>query len=189
MMNSDAKVISRNGLTATIYWDRDPQDPREWGPESVMVCFHRNYRLGDTHSFSDPEDLRDTVDSPGVYRLPLYLYDHSGITMSTSSFGCRWDSGQVGFIYMTAAAARQRWGWKRITAERRQRILDTLQSEVEVYDMYLTGDVYGYVIEDEDGEELAQCGGFFGLESVEEEVNQQLDYWISKLPQQLELAV
>jgi len=31
--------------------------------------------------------------------LPLYLYDHSGITMSTSVFSCPWDSGQVGWIY------------------------------------------------------------------------------------------
>ena len=32
--------------------------------------------------------------------LPLYLYDHSGLTMSTNDFGDRWDSGCVGFIYM-----------------------------------------------------------------------------------------
>jgi hypothetical protein len=31
----------------------------------------------------------------------LYLYDHSGITISTSPFSCGWDSGQVGFIYLT----------------------------------------------------------------------------------------
>ena len=31
--------------------------------------------------------------------LPLYLYDHSGITMNTTGFSCPWDSGQVGWIY------------------------------------------------------------------------------------------
>ena len=31
--------------------------------------------------------------------LPLYLYDHGGITMSTGAFSCSWDSGQVGWIY------------------------------------------------------------------------------------------
>lgn len=41
---------------------------------------------------------------------PLYLYDHSGITMSTGSFVGRaqhadWDSGQVGFIYMDKETA------------------------------------------------------------------------------------
>ncbi len=31
--------------------------------------------------------------------LPLYLYDHGGITMRTNPFSCPWDSGQVGWIY------------------------------------------------------------------------------------------
>lgn len=35
----------------------------------------------------------------GMVILPLYLYDHSGITMNTCGFSCPWDSGQVGWIY------------------------------------------------------------------------------------------
>ena len=31
-----------------------------------------------------------------VVILPLYLHDHSGLTMNTSGFHCPWDSGQVG---------------------------------------------------------------------------------------------
>lgn len=42
--------------------------------------------------------------------LPLYLYDHSGLTMSTSDFGDRWDSGCVGFIYMDKATAMKEIG-------------------------------------------------------------------------------
>lgn len=45
-------------------------------------------------------ELRDILDSLDKYViLPLFLYDHSGITMSTSVFSCPWDSGQVGWIY------------------------------------------------------------------------------------------
>lgn len=42
--------------------------------------------------------------------LPLYLYDHSGLTMSTSDFGDRWDSGCVGFIYMDKDTAMKELG-------------------------------------------------------------------------------
>lgn len=42
--------------------------------------------------------------------LSLYLYDHSGLTMSTSDFGDRWDSGCVGFIYMDKATAMKEIG-------------------------------------------------------------------------------
>lgn len=48
--------------------------------------------------------------SDHVAILPLYLYDHGGITMSTGSFVGRaphadWDSGQVGFIYLDKETA------------------------------------------------------------------------------------
>ena len=42
--------------------------------------------------------------------LPLYLYDHSGLTMSTNDFGDRWDSGCVGFIYMDKDTAMKELG-------------------------------------------------------------------------------
>lgn len=42
--------------------------------------------------------------------LPLYLYDHSGLTMSTNDFGDRWDSGCVGFIYMDKDTAMKEIG-------------------------------------------------------------------------------
>lgn len=48
----------------------------------------------------EEDEFQDILDSLDKYIiLPLYLYDHSGITMSTSVFSCPWDSGQVGWIY------------------------------------------------------------------------------------------
>ena len=44
-------------------------------------------------------ELYDLVRATDKYViLPLYLYDHSGITISTGPFSCPWDSGQVGWI-------------------------------------------------------------------------------------------
>lgn len=104
--------------------------------------------------------------------LPLYLYDHSGITMSTSSFNDRWDSGQVGWIYVTK---------QRLVEEgvEEQAGKEVLVSEVEVYDKYLRGDVYGFILEekDEDGEvvdEIDSCWGFYGLEHISEELIGQI---------------
>lgn len=89
--------------------------------------------------------------------LPLYLYDHSGITMSTGPFSCPWDSGQVGFIYVSRENAAKEWA---DTTEKQAR--NYLCGEVEVYDQYLRGEVYGFVIEDLCGEEFDSCWGFFG---------------------------
>jgi hypothetical protein len=45
------------------------------------------------------ELLELTEQIQGLVILPLYLYDHGGITISCSPFSCPWDSGQVGWIY------------------------------------------------------------------------------------------
>lgn len=92
----------------------------------------------------------------------LYLYDHSGITMNTSGFSCPWDSGKVGYIYVSKEKVRKEYGWKNITKSRREKIEGYLDGEVETFDQYLRGDVYGFIIEDEDGEETDSCWGFFG---------------------------
>ena len=72
-----------------------------------MVCFHKRYSLGDDHDihhddFNGWDEMGEhlTKGHDAVIILPLYLYDHSGITIQTTPFSCPWDSGQVGFIYM-----------------------------------------------------------------------------------------
>ena len=143
-----------------------------------MVCFHGRYNLGDAHDidfgdFDGWDDMRayliKAYDAAVV--LPLYLFDHSGITMATHPFGCRWDSGQVGFIYMERATIlKEAPGHPKIlTPKAKAWATHYLHSEVRVYDHYLTGDVYGYIIEDEQGETVEACWGFFGHNDCQKE--------------------
>lgn len=57
-------------------------------------------------------ELYDLVRATDKYViLPLYLYDHSGITISTVPFSCPWDSGQVGWIYAPKDTFRKATGY------------------------------------------------------------------------------
>jgi hypothetical protein len=112
--------------------------------------------------------------------LPLYLYDHGGITMNTSGFRCPWDSGQVGYIYVSVEDAKKEYGWKRLTQKRRKLIETNLTNEVKTYDQYLTGDVWGWIIEDEDGEHIDSCWGYYGHEYCQQEGQIELDYLLEK---------
>lgn len=76
--------------------------------------------------------------------LPVYLIDHSGITLSTTPFQNRWDSGQAGWIWTTKEKACRVTGIKDISQERMK---EYLESEVTRYSKYLTADVYGYIVE------------------------------------------
>lgn len=104
--------------------------------------------------------LLDAISGKAVI-LPLYLYDHSGITMNTTGFHCPWDSGQVGFIHVSLEDVRREYGVQRVSGKLRRTVEDALRAEVSAYDDYLRGEVYGFVIE-RDGDHVESCWGFFG---------------------------
>jgi len=139
--------------TINIVQDELADSPREmWDNLGTMLCKHSRYDLGDKNAI-EPEK--------GAVILPLYLYDHSGITINTTGFSCNWDSGQVGIIYCNLDTIRKEYNVKRISKALRERVAKTLKSEVAVYDDYLTGNVYGFSIE-KDNEITDSCYGFFG---------------------------
>lgn len=145
------KIIGR--YKVKVVQDTTPINPREWDNLGTMVCFHNRYSLGDKHSY-DSDDYRGWAEMKeaiikkekvGVI-LPLYLYDHSGITMKTTEFTCKWDSGQVGFIFISKKKMLEEYGGKIVTQALKDRVEKYLVAEVETYDKYLTGEVYGYEV-------------------------------------------
>lgn len=162
---------SYRGHTIKIYQDPDPPNPRDCDYQEnfgTMVCFHKRYVLGDTghgisqddfHSWDELEAYLIKEKGAAVI-LPLYLYDHSGITMNTTGFHCPWDSGRVGFIYATKQDIRDNYGIKRVWKGTEERARNLLEAEVKEYDRYLTGQVCGYQIEDPDGEDVDSCWGY-----------------------------
>ena len=134
-----------------IEQDMDNDSPRdEYENMGTMACWHsRHSLLGDEQPTCDPHDYRSGLDE-GTITLPLYLMDHSGISISTSGFSCPWDSGQVGFIYVTLEDVRKEYGDD--SAESQAKAIEVLQSEVRTYDSYIRGRVYGYTLE-----KLVEC--------------------------------
>jgi len=128
-------------------------DPRDDWNLGIMACFHRRYNLGDkvtdlrggTITVEEARRIEETntcpiaLDAPWepCVVLPLYLYDHSGITMNTTGFECRWDSGQVGIIYAPYSRIRECYGVKRVTAKMIERTKAALLAEVNDYDSWL----------------------------------------------------
>jgi len=179
----NVKSFEHKGLNINIWLDTDPMNPREWDNIGTMVCFHGRYDLGDKHEFRDPEHFEEFLieEKDNIFYLPLYMYDHGGITIKTSPYGCEWDSGQVGYIYITK---------KRAEEEGLRDPFHNLEREVKEYDHYLVGNCYGYTIEDNEGEMLDSVGGFIGYEEVAiGEAKTNADYWERTLPKQYSLAL
>jgi hypothetical protein len=178
-----------------VFPQMNPESPRDWDNFGTMVCFHRRYNLGDKHNYNGSnyggweEQRKDIEKNENVcVILPLYLYDHSGITIKTSPFGCSWDSGQVGWIFISKDKVKKEFNLKRISKEVKERAEKILESEVLTYDQYLTGDIYGYEISKvtecelghEHKESLESCWGFYGEDNCMDEAKSVLSYYTEK---------
>lgn len=159
-----ANEFNHHGISVKIESDDSPFDPRkDHETYTTVVAWHRRSDIGDEgfnyrdiadHMGESPDDLvqwlKDEHDAVCV--LPLYLFEHGGQTISLKPFGDRWDSGQVGYVFVTQAD------------------LDTtgaptpeglIEGDVAEYDAFLRGEVYGYIVADgEDDQE--SCWGFIG---------------------------
>lgn len=151
-----ARIKLSGNRSIGIENDADPINPREYNDDTmpVMNCIHSHYNLGDKHSFKTPQELIKHIKNGNFHHLPLYLYDHSGITMSTKPFPCPWDSGQVGFIYISKDLIPDEK-----TAHER------MIADVDLYDQYLKGEVKGFIIYENDNT-LDSCWGFYDLDSL-----------------------
>lgn len=188
------KTMEYKGYRIEIYQDENAES-HNFGK---MLCFHKRYSLGDKVEMSVDEarELAEklTADKNAVV-LPLYLYDHSGISISTKSFIGRahhaeWDSGRVGFIYADANMIRENFG--KNDGESLERARELLEAEVETYDQYLRGEVYGYRIFDGQGNEKDSCWGFFDDLADENcyilaEAKSMVDYYKKNVPEQMTL--
>lgn len=178
------KTIEKGNRRIKIGRDEYLFNPREENENAgTMACFHKRYKLGDKHTFKTPEELNEFLDEEKTVHLPLYLYDHSGITMNTKGFHCPWDSGQVGFIYITYEKILEVYGGTEVTDETIRKAENLLRGEVEEYDRYLRGEQYCYEIYEvkhckECGhtEEvfLQTCGGYESEESCIKDAESEL---------------
>ena len=203
--NAPFKMKDKEGVeyTLKIMTDDSPESPRDWDNVCTMVCWHRSYSLGDKHNYDNSDEFFEDVlhnicglkyedfeelstrekyqiayKSDKLYIQELNLYDHSGITISTSSdypYNDHWDAGCVGWIYVSKETALKEWGgipekdengefiriphnhpdegvtysikhtpineenWKEVAKYH-------MDNEVETYDQYLRGEVYGFTL-------------------------------------------
>ena len=151
--NTITKHYTQTGMRVTKAIDEYPINPRELNANlTTMICHCRNYSLGDVkeseqfEGFTSLKELKQAlVEYYGemAYIKPLSLYDHSTQTLAIGEPTDMWDSGYVGFIFVTKEQARKEYGVKRITKSILEKIEKLAQAEVEEYNkVWLWGEVY-----------------------------------------------
>lgn len=108
---------------------------------------------------------------------PLYVYDHSGVTYSTSPFSCRWDSGQVGYVFTTRYDYEEFGLKEKFNPESARK---KIENEVEHWDHYAQGNTYYFTLEDHEGDNIECVGGFIG--DYREVAHDIIDDYLSHYP-------
>jgi hypothetical protein len=196
--------FSLDNFTIKINQDDSPDSPRNWDNLGKMVCFHRRYDLGDKHNFTNAEAFDQFAkieegelvkyvklsqslknhkatlkNKSNLIILPLYLYDHSGITIATTHFHCPWDSGQIGYIY----AKRNQ---ENLSEEQ---IKEILINEVKIYDQYLRGEVLSFEVLKNDQFMDGVFGYYDKIDCINEAISSFEGVFIKSPPQTIQLSL
>ena len=177
------------------------QNPREWDNLGTLVGFHRNYSFSDsdqeldfdTDAYNSFDELAQKTFKKDYIYLNVYMYEHGNIALSTSPFSCRWDSGQLGFIYVSKEKILKEFGGKIVTKQLKEKVLRILEGEIKLMNKYVSGETYGYSIADKEGEEIDNLWGFYGYDHEESgllsEARNAIDYQFKKYGEQLEMVI
>ena len=190
-----------DGSTLEIFQDDDPASPRDDDNVGTILCFHKRHNIGDENPYSKDEfndwdafKSQIEADNDVVVILPVYMYDHSYTTYSTTPFRCQWDSGQVGFIFATSESVRQIWG-QEFEQVGRDKIVAALNAELDTYQQWANGDIFGYVLKTPQGAcdkcghqevEEDSCWGFYGSDPLE---NGMIDHFPKDIADEIRAGV
>ena len=174
-------------LRIRIEQDTDPTSPEEWDNLGEIAYCSSSECLGTENVSRDRlDEIARGIRDGSLIGMPVWAYVHSGVTIKaayTNPFSCPWDSGQSGFVYTTKEKAIKEFGKTILTKKVREQALKCLVSEVETFDQYLTGDVYGYIIEEfveDEWQQFYSCWSFYDEEDCIEEAKSAANHYKSK---------
>lgn len=147
---------------------------------SMSDYIYKDFLKWSRNNNRDYADIFEYDNNPVIdkYTFKVFVYDHSGITLSLSSFDCEFDSGLAGYVRYTKNDLSPEDARKFIAG-----VIDDINSiyngEIYRYSIYriksMTVDKKEITI---NKELIDSCGGFTGnLNYCEEEAKSQIKYY------------
>jgi len=175
-MRDCIESIKFRGYKIKIYQDdNSSESPDDWGDDSLfLVGYHRDFTVDRSTKTSGgiPPGLAQDITRGGKYEdgienyeaaryckeyhiFGLEAYIHSGVSLALSQEGSfvdrEWDVSQLGLVFVS----KKEW-------KTREKAREAARGLIKTWNMYLSGEVYGYLIENTFGEESGGCWGFYG---------------------------
>ena len=160
-INSTLRVVVRQ--------DEDAESPSDFGMLGTITYSSRaRHTLGTKAvNLEEHERIGREIEKGTLIGLPVFAYIHSGVAIQAAEanpFHCQWDSGQSGWVYTEPEKACQWFGWKRVSKQRLEKVLDVLKAEVQTLSQYLNGEVYRFEVQvfgEGRWNYVDGCGGYY----------------------------
>jgi len=160
-MNKAEETIFYKGHKIDIFYDEDYNDtPNDWDDSRLLIYDHRDFTI-EVKGF-DAQEIFEHWSSghktfPSGKRrywlFPVYAYIHSGVSLSLSRGYDRWDTSFKGFMLIERNIR---------TCNTHDVAREQAEQTLKTWNEILTGQVYGYVVTDSEGNELDSCWGYIG---------------------------
>jgi hypothetical protein len=163
-----------------IYHEDYSESPREWSNLGYFITVDRNYNSPDNmptlisivketgeeaeNQAEHMELIKKEFEAMGSDKIvkiyPVSKYEHSGVAYQLgTSHG--FDYSNNGFYIITKQSQKE-IGTKTKDFEK------VIKDEINTFNKWLNGYVYGFTLYDKDGELEDSCGGFYDLEDIKE---------------------
>lgn len=144
--------IEYKGCKIRIVADDNPERPNEWGDDSTFLVYdHRQFMVKrdgfeprDIWGYFNGEDASMGFLYEDYYAFPVEAYIHSGVKLSLyeADITCQFDSSVTGYV-LVKTKVESMTGIKFITESMAKERAEGL---LEIWNQYLSGEVYGYII-------------------------------------------
>ena len=168
-MEEAIDTLKYKGLIIKIYQDEDYRNPDDWEYSSVfLVSFHSDFSVRREgfekeicqYLAGNKEQDESVIEKAKSIEKEYHIfghdaYIHSGVVLALSYEGNfvdrRWDVSQLGLVFVSKKETKNR-----------KKAKELARSLIKDWNDCLSGNVYGYVVENENGENLRSCWGFYG---------------------------
>lgn len=172
-----------------IMHDDSPESPREWCNLGKFIAISSRYRSPDNdeyfievvkntaeeatsqenHIELIKEAIENDTDETVALIVPICKYEHSGISYSIGTKR-GFDYSNNGF-YIVMQSGIDKLG----VDNTEENLLSIIESEIETYNKYANGEVYGFQLFDENGDFEDSCWGFYDIEDIRGELPEEFD--------------
>ena len=158
--------------------DASPLDEISDDKELFLVNYHRDFTVKKDDIITKDDVVewyrnKPIPQSKDYHMFPLSMYSHSGVVLSLGSGShfpdARWDVSHVGVVLVS----KKEW-------PDRDKAAQVAKGLIETWNQYLSGDVYGVVVETfnkekENTEEVDSCWGYYGNKYAMEELKSTME--------------